>query len=215
LKKLENDKSSLTGVWKKILILDCIHHIIAAIGQIKQHTLNSCWKAIWPECVIHRNVTENASTLSSEISALAHDIGGEGFDTFGENDLNEMIEDQTVDDSDILNSAIDYENGEEEPESITANKIYENIQISKKLETHFLKTDTNGERRSKFQKELRSCMSHYRDLYKQLISRPSSQKLITDFMVPKNKSIEIQSSSDERDFQPIHHKKMRVLDYDE
>lgn len=85
----------------------------------------------------------------------------------------------------------------------------------KKLETHFFQIDTNAERRLKFQKELRSCMSHYRDVYKQLTSRPSSQKLITDFMVIKNKSIEILSSSDETDFQPIHHKKMRVLDYDE
>lgn len=215
LKKLENDKLSLTEVWKKFSILDCINHIIAAIGQIKQHTLNSCWKAIWPECVINRNVTENASTLLSEISELAHNIGGEGFDNFGENDLDEMIEDQTVDDSDIINSLIDYENGQEEPESITADKIYAGIQISKKLETHFLKIDTNAERRLKFQKELRSCMSHYRDVYKQLTSRPSSQKLITDFMVPKKKSIEILSSSDESDFQPIRHKKMRVLDYDE
>ncbi|XP_050465078.1 tigger transposable element-derived protein 1-like, partial [Cataglyphis hispanica] len=160
-----------------------------AIGQIKQHTLNSCWKVIWPECVINRNVTENASTLLSEISALAHNIGGEGFDSFNDNDLDEMIEDQAVDDSDIINSLIDYENGQEEPESITADKIYAGIQISKKLETHFLKIDTNAERRLKFQKELRSCMSHYRDVYKQLTSQPSSQKLITDFMVPKNKPI--------------------------
>lgn len=88
-------------------------------------------------------------------------------------------------------------------------------EISTKLETHFLKIDTNVERSLKFQKELRSCMSRYRDVYKQLTNRPSSQKLITDFIVPKNKSIEILSSSDESDFGPIRHKKMRVLDYDE
>ncbi|KAI4482021.1 hypothetical protein M0804_009040 [Polistes exclamans] len=93
-----------------------------------------------------------------------------------------MIEDQAVDDSDIINSLIDYENGREELESITADKIYEGIQISKKLETYFFKIDTNAERCLIFQKELRSCMSHYRDVYKQLTSRPSSQKLITNFM---------------------------------
>ena len=46
LKKLENDGISLTEVWKKFSILDCINHATAAIAQIKQHTLNSCWKAI-------------------------------------------------------------------------------------------------------------------------------------------------------------------------
>ncbi|XP_047366826.1 tigger transposable element-derived protein 1-like [Vespa velutina] len=147
LKKLENDKLSLTEVWKKFSILDCINHIIAAIGQIKQHTLNSCWKAIWPECVNNRNVTEKTSTLLSEISALAHNIGGEGFDTFAENDLDEMIEDETVNDSNIINNS-------------------------------------NAERSLKFQKELSSCMSCYRDVYMQLTSRPTSQKLITDLMVP-------------------------------
>ncbi|GFS96342.1 hypothetical protein TNCV_16881 [Trichonephila clavipes] len=32
----------------------------------------------------------------------------------------------------------------------------------------FLKIDTDSERRMEFQKELRSCMSGYRDIYKQL-----------------------------------------------
>ncbi|XP_053980753.1 tigger transposable element-derived protein 1-like [Hylaeus volcanicus] len=84
----------------------------------------------------------------------------------------------------IINKAL-YNN----PESITADKIYAGFQISKKLETHFLKKDTNAERRLEFQKELRSCMSQYRDVYKQLTSRPSSQKLITDFMVPKTNQL--------------------------
>ncbi|GFV50029.1 hypothetical protein TNCV_2354141 [Trichonephila clavipes] len=63
----------------------------------------------------------------------------------------------------------------------------------------------------KFQKELRSSISGYRDIYKQLTNQPSSQKLITYFMVTKSKSIEIVSSSDESDFELIHHKKMSAL----
>ena len=109
----------------------------------------------------------------------------EGFDTFSENDLSEMIEDETVNDSDIINNLIDYEDGQEEPDSMTTDTIYAGIQLSNKLEKHFLKIDTNSERSLKFQNELRSCISGYRDVYKQLIKRPSSQKLITDFMVPK------------------------------
>ncbi|GFW63216.1 uncharacterized protein TNCV_581561 [Trichonephila clavipes] len=75
--------------------------------------------------------------------------------------------------------------------------------------------DINSEKSLKFQKELRSCISGYRDVHKQLTNRPSSQKHITYFTVPKNKSIEIISSSDESDVELIHHRKMRSLDYDE
>ncbi|KAG7202114.1 hypothetical protein KM043_004782 [Ampulex compressa] len=58
-----------------------------------------------------------------EITALAHNISREGFDTFSENDLAEMIEEETVNDSDIINNLIDYEDGQEEPDSITPYKI--------------------------------------------------------------------------------------------
>ncbi|GFW41248.1 hypothetical protein TNCV_1002411 [Trichonephila clavipes] len=53
--------------------------------------------------------------------------------------------------------------------------------------------DTNSERRMKPQEELQSCISGYLDIYKQLTNRPA------------NKSIEIVSSSDESDFEHIHH----------
>lgn len=85
--------------------------------------------------------------LLSEITALAYNISAEGFGTFGENDL-----DETVNDSDFINNLIDYEDGQEEPESITTNKIYAGIQIYKKLEMHFLKIDTNAETSLKFKK---------------------------------------------------------------
>ncbi|XP_017756502.1 PREDICTED: tigger transposable element-derived protein 1-like [Eufriesea mexicana] len=213
LKKIENDGISLTEAWKKFSILDCINQATAVIAQI-EHTLNSCWKAIWPECVINRNVTENTSMLVLEITVLAHHISGEGFDTFSEKDLDETIEDETINDSDIINNLIICEDGQEEPDSMTADRIYAGIQLRSKLEEHFVKIGTNSGRSLKFQKELRSCISYYRDVYKQLTKRSSSLELITDFMVTKNKPIDIVSSSDESVFGPVHHKKMRVLYYD-
>ena len=55
---LENDAITLTEVWKKFLILDCINHAATAIAEIKRHTLNACWKAAWlHECNLkHLNV---------------------------------------------------------------------------------------------------------------------------------------------------------------
>ncbi|GFX87289.1 uncharacterized protein TNCV_3820191 [Trichonephila clavipes] len=110
---------------------------------------------------------------------------------------------------------IDYEDGQEELDSLRSDKIYAGIQISKKSEKHFPEIDTNSERNLGFRKQLLLCISGYRYVHKQLTNRPSSQKLITYFMVSINKSIEIVSSSDENYFQLIHHRKMRDLDYDE
>ncbi|GFW92035.1 uncharacterized protein TNCV_2153141 [Trichonephila clavipes] len=83
-----------------------------------------------------------------------------------------LVEDGTFNDSDIINNLIDYEDGHD---SLRVDKIYVGIQVSNKLEKHFLKIDTNSEKSMKFQKELRSCISGYRNIYKQL----------TDFFVTK------------------------------
>ncbi|GFY30473.1 uncharacterized protein TNCV_3522361 [Trichonephila clavipes] len=72
----------------------------------------------------------------------------------------------------MINNLIDYEDGGEEPASLTANTIYARKEFSNKSEIHFLKIDTNSGRSLKFQKELRSCISGYRDVHKQLTKRP-------------------------------------------
>ncbi|GFW52184.1 uncharacterized protein TNCV_2426311 [Trichonephila clavipes] len=61
-----------------------------------------------------------------------------------------LIDDETFNDSDIINTLIDYEDGQEEPDSLRVDKIYPGMQLSNKLETHFLKIDTSSERRLKF-----------------------------------------------------------------
>ncbi|GFV07856.1 uncharacterized protein TNCV_306041 [Trichonephila clavipes] len=95
-----------------------------------------------------------------------------------------LIEDETFNGNHTINNLID--NEVQEPGfSSRADKIYAGIQLSNKWEKHFLKIDANSERSLKFQKELRSCISGYRDVHKQLNNQPSSQKLITYFMVPK------------------------------
>ncbi|GFU36713.1 uncharacterized protein TNCV_3312011 [Trichonephila clavipes] len=100
-----------------------------------------------------------------------------------------LIENEAFNDSDIVNNLID-----NEPNSLRADKMLVGIQLSNKFQKHFLKIDTNSERSWKFPKELRSCISGYRDFHKQLTNRTSSQILFTYFIVPKNKSVEIVSS---------------------
>ncbi|GFW85490.1 uncharacterized protein TNCV_145351 [Trichonephila clavipes] len=131
-----------------------------------------------------------------------------------------LIEGETFNVSNIIKNLIDYEDGQE-PDILECIKYMRNkpnkymCNISNKLGKHFRKKDTNSERNLKFQKELRSRISGYGDVHKQLTNRPSSQTLITYFTVPKNKSIETVSSSDDSDFEIIHHRKMLAMDYDE
>lgn len=99
---------------EKVFILDCINYAAAAIAEIKQHTLNTCWKVVWSECVFNRNVTKNISMLSSEIVVLAYNIYREGFNTFSENDIIKMIHDKKVIDNDIINYITDPADGQEE-----------------------------------------------------------------------------------------------------
>ncbi|GFU05563.1 uncharacterized protein TNCV_3291801 [Trichonephila clavipes] len=125
-----------------------------------------------------------------------------------------MIQEETANDSVIINNLMHNEDGQEVPDSTIANEIYAGIRLSNKLEKHFLKIDPDSKRSLKLQKDLRSSISDYREVYRQLTNQPLSQKLITDFMVPINKSVEI-VSSDESKFEPINRKKMRILDYSE
>ncbi|GFU13948.1 uncharacterized protein TNCV_941121 [Trichonephila clavipes] len=122
-----------------------------------------------------------------------------------------FIEDEIFNDIDIITNLVDYEDGQK-PDSLRANKIFAGIHLSNKLEKYFLEIDTNSERSLKFQKELRSCISSYRDVYIQHTNRPSPQKHFTYFILPKNKSIGIVSSSDESDLKLIPHRTMHALD---
>ncbi|GFY25159.1 uncharacterized protein TNCV_2482801 [Trichonephila clavipes] len=96
-----------------------------------------------------------------------------------------MIEDVTFNDSDIMNTLIDSEDGPEEPDYLRVDKMYGGIQLSNKSETHFLSVNANCGKSLKFQKELRSCIAGYRYVHKQLTNRSSPQKRCTYFMVPK------------------------------
>ncbi|GFX69104.1 uncharacterized protein TNCV_4946031 [Trichonephila clavipes] len=53
-----------------------------------------------------------------------------------------LIEDETLNDYDIINNLIDYVDGQEEPDSLRADKMYAGIQPSSKLGKRFLKIDT-------------------------------------------------------------------------
>ncbi|UYV64091.1 hypothetical protein LAZ67_2006550 [Cordylochernes scorpioides] len=213
----------IISTFKKIL-----YHVALAIAEIKSQTLNACWKAAWPECVSKRNESNRTTIVTSDIISIAKEIGEEGFDDFGEHDIEELLVDEALNDDDILESMVDttkdFETVDSELEDVTPldeKLLREGLQLSGKLEIFFIQNDNDVERALKFQRDLKFCMSGYRELYKELVK--PSQRLITDYLVKEKKITEVPkealpcrsddvilSSSDESDLAPIH-KRVRTL----
>ncbi|UYV78468.1 hypothetical protein LAZ67_16001564 [Cordylochernes scorpioides] len=226
--KLESDTITVTEVWKQFNILNCVDHVALAIAEIKSETLNACWKAAWPECVSKKNESNRTTIVTSDIISIAKEIGGEGFDDFGEHDIEELLVDEALNDDDILESMVDttkdFETVDSELEDVTPldeKLLREGLQLSGKLEIFFIQNDNDVERALKFQRDLKFCMSGYRELYKELVK--PSQRLITDYLVKEKKITEVPkealpcrsddvilSSSDESDLAPIL-KRVRTL----
>lgn len=167
LNKLEDKSLTVTDIWKKISILDCLNQVSSAIAQISPKTLNACWKAAWPKCVGH-SANIQTSRLSTNISTLAHEIDGKSFDTYKQEDIDEIRMDDVLNDDNI--TAREYDSYvENKPVLLTADKIQEGLQLCSQLENHFLVNDVNFERASKFQRELKNCIYEYRELYNTLL----------------------------------------------
>lgn len=233
LDKIKNETSTLSDIWKNFTILDCLNYVASAITELRPHTLNACWKAIWPGCVKVNSIIETES-ISAEIVNLAHRFGGEGFDTFNLKDIDELLMDTVISDDDIIDLTYNNNNEpenedivEEIPVPLTANIILEGLQLCRKLENHFIINDTNSERAFRFQRELKKSISGYEELHKELVDdiRKSEQTLITNWIVRKRKStqnndeIDVDSttahtipSEEDSDFEP-YRKSQRKLSY--
>ncbi|GFY04375.1 tigger transposable element-derived protein 1 [Trichonephila clavipes] len=198
LNKLENEYSTVKDVWKQFSIFDCLIHAASASAQIRPRTLNACWKKIWPACVTD-NTTTQTSILSDEIINLAHEIGGDGFNTFSHDDIDELLVGDALSENDIIDLTLDLyitvdgvvglegDNDEEKSTPLTGKLIQEGLQLCSKLENHFLINAPNSERASKLQRELQNCMSGYRELFKKNKRILIAQSLITDYIVRKKK----------------------------
>ncbi|GFV04047.1 hypothetical protein TNCV_916711 [Trichonephila clavipes] len=94
------------------------------------------------------NTTTQTSTLSDEIIDLAHEIGGDCFNTFSHNDIDELLMGDVLSDNDIIDLTLDLtvdgvvglegDNDEEEKSTpLTVKLIQEGLQLCSKLEKLF------------------------------------------------------------------------------
>ncbi|GFX26679.1 hypothetical protein TNCV_1838561 [Trichonephila clavipes] len=103
------------------------------------------------------------SRSQNEIINLAHEIGGDGFNTFSHDDIDELLVDEALNDNDIIDLTLDLtvdgvvglegdDDEEEKSTPLTGKLIQEGLQLCSKLENHFLINDPNSERASKLQR---------------------------------------------------------------
>lgn len=195
--QMEDDQSlSVMEAWKKFTILDCVKHIGLTYMEIKQSTLNACWKNVWPHLVQSEISTLPLEHEYSQITELAHALGGEGFEDIAEADIKELMADEELNEDDLLNmvdetNTIDSEDDineeESKPSAFTAKKIREGLELGRKLGSHFLQIDPNVERALQFQRNINKLLIQYEEDYKNL-TRNASQLLITDFITKSNRS---------------------------
>ncbi|GFU16380.1 uncharacterized protein TNCV_3640321 [Trichonephila clavipes] len=89
----------------------------------------------------------NRAIVTSEIISIAKEIGGEGFDDFGEHDIEELLVDEALNDDDILESMVDItkdlETVDSEPEEdvtpLDEKLLREGLQLSGKLANFLFK----------------------------------------------------------------------------
>nr|XP_022921016.1 tigger transposable element-derived protein 1-like [Onthophagus taurus] len=222
---MENNESlTVISAWKNFTILDCVKHIALSYTAIKQTTLNSCWKKLWPNVVKNEHSISTLNDEYSQIVQMAHLLGGESFDDFTEDDIAELMTDKELSEDDLVNLVCESESDKSDedelvPVTFTAKVIREGLALGRKLGNHFIQNDTNVERALRFQRDINRCLAQYEEVYKDL-TKNSKQLLITDFITNSHnvnisasniESAQI-TSSDESEFEPsIPKKRMRVI----
>jgi hypothetical protein len=69
----------------------CITDIYDSLHEIKQSTIDGCWRKLWPEVVHEAAVIPFNNDNLQDIAQIAHQVGGEGFEDLQPHELEELI----------------------------------------------------------------------------------------------------------------------------
>ncbi|CAK9810828.1 Transposable element Tc1 transposase [Anthophora plagiata] len=144
-------------------------------------------------------VLPNATEFSNTI-ILVHTIGGEGFDDLLFEDIDELLIDKALSEDEIIEVVLEapdskeHSDKDDEDPILNTDLIKEGLELASKLGNHFVKHDPNEERAEKFQRDLKSLMSSYRELYNGL-AKTQTQRLITEFVLKSTETSAPQEAS--------------------
>ena len=204
--------------------MDCINQVKIALDLLKPSTLNLCWKNIWPECVKSKDPVIDNNAELADIITMANAIGGDGFHDLSFADVEELLVDESLSENEIIDLTFETRYDKEHSDSdervgrslLKESLIKEGLDLATKLGSHFEQHDHDEERAAKFQRELKSLMASYRELYNGLTRNKLN---LTDFVqkyteVPtqsaRNDNVQQNNSSDGSDM-VVFHKRMRLL----
>lgn len=187
---MENDSTvDLKKCWKNYTIADCLINIKESLNELKQTTLNACWKNLWPEAVANDAKIPEIQEQTKDIALLCRQFPGEGFGDLQSEDIEELIESHVseLNEDDLVDLLQEGDKDEEtdnesdEPQSqLTLNTLESCFLMASKLTETLFKNDPVMERSLKCKREIEMALAPYREIQRGL-QQKTKQTLITSF----------------------------------
>lgn len=177
--------------WKKFDIAKCITNIKESLEELKSYTLKSCWKKLWPVLTADNNEESmHIQTLTDNIAEIANGIERDGFEQIESSDIQELLESQDedlteIDLEEMLNSQSIEEEASMSTENVTFNLkiLSEGLRMANELCDFFMKIDPSMERSLIFKRQIANATAEYQSELKELL-KTAKQEKITKFFEP-------------------------------
>lgn len=192
---------TLKGYWRMFTIATCLSVIQTALKEMKNETLNACWKKLWPECV-HNNKGFSPEEIQQEavnnVVSLAKKLGGEGFEDITQDEVNNLIDahSEPLTDEDLMEltksaseeekEATDREQ-EEEEQGLTLERLYQIMRTAKELQEMIEAWDPYMVRALKVNNSIDGAIQTYKTILTTM-KKQRQQLPITMFLTPIRES---------------------------
>jgi Mg/Co/Ni transporter MgtE len=174
----------------KFTTADCITDIHESLHEIKQSTINRCWRKLWPEAVHEAAVFPSINDDLQDIAQIAHQVGGEGFEDMQPHELEELIVSHTEEITEKdLEELINEDDSEDEKKVIARSTLNpkaltEIMNLQRALIDRVMECDPVMEMCLKFKTETENVSCPYLEIQKKL-QKTAKQMTITRFFQPK------------------------------
>ncbi|XP_047143013.1 tigger transposable element-derived protein 1 [Hydra vulgaris] len=171
--RLEDQEwKTLLEVWKEFSILDCTRIVSLACTEIKQSTLNACWRPLLPQIV---KKEDNISETVKEITRIVSSFGKEGFADIQVQDIEQLLQERSLNEEELA-ELIDESTSETFVEEDTNNKsalnftydLKKGLDLAEELEFQLTQNDPSTIRSEKFKREFQNCLAPYKEVLKEL-----------------------------------------------
>ncbi|XP_032710502.1 tigger transposable element-derived protein 1-like [Lontra canadensis] len=196
-----NMETTMLDYWKSVTLHNVIDYVGTAWDSIKQVTINSCWKNVWPDSVQDlegfEGVTENIKDSVKNIMHITWQISGEGFDDMKEEDVEEILAEKAVaptneDLDEMAKQGIGVSNDEDGVESqpntsrtdpLTVTKISEWNSALERIFSDMEECDPMLDRSLKFKRLTSTAFAPYAKMLKDLRQK-AKQTTLTQLFEP-------------------------------